>query len=644
MQKIICAACAIAIAVSFNVQTVLAPEPAMEMPASEPSMELQAPNPMMGMLAPGPAMETSAPEPAEGSVEAYFEENRDTISGAAVIQIENGGITVEYCYGLIDIENNIAVDESTVFEWASITKLLTWTSVIQLVERGEIELDRDIRDYLPAGFLSRLSTDEPITMLNLMHHNAGWAEVDRNKDVNAFSPSEIIDLGAALKKFEPRQIFKPGTVVAYSNYGVALAGYIVERASGRPFWQYVNENIIDPLGMENTAVHPAQLDNPGVGEARDKEKGYDQERNFIAYHRGYDNLYPAGAAIGTIGDMAKFVIALMPPGEKGSPLFQKRETLELMLTPSLFFPDGSPENAHGFWIEWRGDKVFYGHGGNYIGFSCNLLFAPGTGEAVLVMTNTAGERVLGFGLMDKLLGPPGLPYETGGNAGKGTAKEVTGVYMLARTDVDNFHEVDFRIFDPVIVKARDNVTIELPHSGEYKQAAPYVFINEEGDILRAACKNGRVDTISAMSVDFIKRPTLQLVLDYSLFGLVILAGSFCLITLCASGLRQIVKRPRPEKCRLRAGRNIACAFYLAVAANWILFKLTSTDFTDTVPFLVINALTLPAFAAYMWFFIKTVFIKTNKTDYSKNDIRLGAITGLCLLIELIAVISFNLWR
>ena len=621
MKKIICTMCAVAIIMSFNIQAVFASNPAAEIPA---------------------------PGPEDESIEAYFERNKDTISGAAVIRIENGELTGEYYYGLIDIENDISVDKDTVFEWASITKLLTWTSVMQLVERGEIELDRDIRDYLPDGFLSRLSSDEPITMLNLMHHNAGWAEVDRNKDVGVFSPSEIMELDAALKKFEPRQIFVPGTVVAYSNYGVALAGYIVERVSGKPYWQYVNENIFEPLGMENTAVHPAQRDNPGVGAARDKEKGYDQERKFIAFHRGYDNLYPAGAAIGTIRDMAKFVLALMPPEEKSSPLFQKRETLDLMLTPSLFFPDGSPENAHGFWTEWRSDKDFYGHGGNYFGFSSNLLFAPETGEAVFVMTNTAGEWVLGIGLMDKLLGPSGLPYETDANAvGAGTAKEVTGTYMFARTDIDNFHEVDFRIFDPIIVKAIDDVTIELPRIGEFKQVAPYVFINEEGHILRAANKNGKVDKISDMSVDLIKRPTLHIVLDYSLFGLVILAGGFCLVTLCGSGLRQIIRKPKPEKSRLKTGRNIACAFYLAVVVNWVLFKQTATDFTDTTLFLAINILTLPAFAVYMWFFIKTAktaFVKTDNVDYSKTDIRLGLIAGICLMIELLAVISFNLWR
>jgi hypothetical protein len=467
-----------------------------------------------------------------------------------------------------------------------------------------------------------------------MHHNAGWAEVDMNKGVDASSPSEVMDLGDALKKFEPRQIYEPGTVVAYSNYGATLAGYIVERVSGKPCWQYINENIFAPLGMENTAVHPTQSDNPGIAAARDKEKGYDHDRKYIAKHRMYDNLYPAGSAIGTIEDLAKFAMALMPPDGNDSPLFQKRETLELMLTPSLYYPDGSPEIAHGFLAEWRNGKQFYGHGGNYTGFSCNLLFEPETQAALIVMTNTAYEQVLCFALADKILGPTGLPYEA--ETGAGTAKEVTGVYMFARRSVDNYHVVDYRLFAPIIVTAKDDTTIKVSIWGEYNQMAPYVFQNETGDILRFGYKNGKVNTTQA--TDLIKRPTWQFVFDYSLSGLAVLSIIYCLVMLCTSGLRKIIKKP--EKSRLRVIRNIAGAFCLAVGMNWGLLKLiTNSSHIHEILFMAMNALTLPACAAYVW-----VFIKTDKKNYSKADVRLGIVTGICLLIELIAVVSFNLWR
>ena len=600
MKKIICIVCVIAIVISFCLQSVF------------------------------------ASEVANVSIEAYFEENKDTISGAAVIQIKNGGITGEYYYGLADIENNLAVDESTVFEWASITKLLTWTSVMQLVERGEIELDRDIREYLPEGFLTRLSYDKPITMLNLMHHNAGWADV-----MTFHYTPKAMDLGNALKKYEPRQLYEPGTVEAYSSYGTALAGYIVECVSGKQCWQYINENIFDLLDMENTTVHPTQSDRPDIATRRDKVKGYDESRKYISNHRVYDYLYPAGSAMGTMDDMAKFVMALMPPDGNDSPLFQKRETLELMLTPSLFFLENSPVIAHGFFIELRNGKYFYGHSGGAKGFTCNLLFAPDTHEALLVMTNTANEYVLCGGLAEKLLGILNLSstVETGESmAGEGTAKKVTGVYMSAVRYVDTFINLG-RFMSPIIVTAKDDTTIEL-FSIEYKQTEPYVFVSDDGYAVQFISKAGKVDMLAWPGSTFIKEPSELLVFECSLLGLLMLAAVYCIVTLCASGLRKLISKP--VKSRLRVARNITCTFYLAIIANVFMCAqaaMSDPEYASLVSHFIVSALTLPAFVAYVWF-----FIKTDKKKYSKADVQLSVITGICFLIELISVVVFNLWR
>ena len=112
-------------------------------------------------------------------------------------------------------------------------KLLVWVSVMQLYEQGKLELDRDISHYLPDGFLSNLSYDMPVTMLNLMNHNAGFQEV--YADVMVTDADYIVSLEEALRKHKPAQIYKPGTVTAYSNWGVALAGFIVEQVSGVSF-------------------------------------------------------------------------------------------------------------------------------------------------------------------------------------------------------------------------------------------------------------------------------------------------------------------------------------------------------------------------------------------------------------------------
>ena len=141
----------------------------------------------------------------------------------------------EGAFGYADRENGIVADADTVYEWGSISKTLVWVSVMQLWERGEIDLEKDIREYLPENFLRKLKYDDPITMLNLMNHNAGWSE-----NVWAFQTDdeeEIKSLGEILQETEPVQVYRPGEVSSYSNYGAALAGYVVECITEQPLLQ-----------------------------------------------------------------------------------------------------------------------------------------------------------------------------------------------------------------------------------------------------------------------------------------------------------------------------------------------------------------------------------------------------------------------
>ena len=132
-------------------------------------------------------------------------------------------------FGNTDIAGNVPADENSVYEWGSISKTFVWVSAMQLWERGQLDLDADIRGYLPDGFFQHLSYDEPITFMNLMNHNAGWQETIRpieTKDTNT-----VLPLKEALQSCEPAQIHSPGEVTAYSNYGAALAGYVIECVS-----------------------------------------------------------------------------------------------------------------------------------------------------------------------------------------------------------------------------------------------------------------------------------------------------------------------------------------------------------------------------------------------------------------------------
>src|SRR5699024_5723684 len=124
----------------------------------------------------------------------------------------------------------------TVFEWGSCSKILIWISVMQLVEDGLLDLNKDIQGYLPEDFTMPNSYDEPITILHLMNHNAGFD--DSYTDLMVLNPVKMPTLRQALEQADIKQVFRPGDVVAYSNYGSALAAYIVEVISGMDYREY----------------------------------------------------------------------------------------------------------------------------------------------------------------------------------------------------------------------------------------------------------------------------------------------------------------------------------------------------------------------------------------------------------------------
>ena len=235
-------------------------------------------------------------EEIPSAIEDYIEVRKDATAGLALAVFGAGEPLYQRYYGYSDVENKRSVDEDTVFEWGSVTKVLTWVSVMQLVEEDKLDLNEDIATYLPEGFLRKLRYPEPITMLHLMNHQAGFQEVIFGDEYVA--AEDVPDLADTLRLSEPPQIYAPGTVTAYSNYGAALAGYVVECISGMPFYEYVDTHIFRVLDMKHTSIKPGWSDNPWLVAKRAETKSY-------SYYEGkkesYGNLlthialYPAGA-------------------------------------------------------------------------------------------------------------------------------------------------------------------------------------------------------------------------------------------------------------------------------------------------------------------------------------------------------------
>jgi CubicO group peptidase (beta-lactamase class C family) len=198
---------------------------------------------------------------------------RSDIAGASVMVIQNGQVLLRKGYGYADLKNKKPVDPATsIFRLASISKLFTWVSVMQLVEQGKLDLDTDVNRYL--DFQIRPAFFKPVTLRNLMTHTGGFEEVIR--DIIVTDPKQAVILRDFLIRNQPQRLFAPGTIPAYSNYGVGIAGYIVQRVSGQPFEQYVEQHIFSPLKMENSTFYqppPTLLRRlPSEGYPTDTEK------------------------------------------------------------------------------------------------------------------------------------------------------------------------------------------------------------------------------------------------------------------------------------------------------------------------------------------------------------------------------------
>lgn len=333
-------------------------------------------------------------------IDEFVNEHSDTTAGMSVSVFDKDNAVYNGYYGYSDIENKVSVDEDTVMEWGSASKLLIWVSVMQLKEQGLIDLETDVKKYLSDAFVQKLHYTKTVTMLDLMNHKAGFEE--RITGLFTGAPDRLMSLEDMLIATEPRQIYEPGTVCAYSNWGTCLAGYVVSCISGMTYEDYVHENIFKPLGMERTAILPDSSDNEWVKAKRQALKIYTADATEIKPNISYINAYPAGACMSDMADFRKFAMALL---DENTILFNSTDTYKELFTPTAYFGETNiGSNYHGFWgLEFFGDHVI-GHHGNTAGCSSALLLDIEKGIGMTVMTNQANEQCYNYEMPEIIFG------------------------------------------------------------------------------------------------------------------------------------------------------------------------------------------------------------------------------------------------
>jgi CubicO group peptidase (beta-lactamase class C family) len=563
-----------------------------------------------------PAPDVPAPRTAEltaadvgtwldGLVPAALE--RSGIPGAAVAVVHDGQVLTARGYGWADTgsdggEPRPVDPDRTLFRVGSISKVFVATAVMQLVEQGRIDLDADVERYL--DFPLPRAFAQPVTMRHLLTHTAGFEE--RIKGLIALDGPGP-DLRETVAVDPPEQVFAPGTVPAYSNYGYALAGYVVERVSGVPFDAYVEQNVIRRAGMTSSTFAqplPAELaDRLARGYASSSSPPEPFEVVGTA---------PAGALSATATDMARFMLAqlgeLGPEHDLLSP-----DTRATMWRPGLDAAAlgtlaAGPRMALGLFDESRGGLRILGHGGDTNYFHSHLQLFPDERTGVFVTLNGTGttavetltlRRSLLEGFADRYF-PSTAPEPPTAPTAAGHAAMAEGSYESARAPFSTFLRTLGLLGQTTVAARPDGTVLISPAPGDldpavYREVEPWVWQEVGGERRIAMRPDGdRVGAIGFESAFTLLRA--QPDRDARIV-LPVLIGSAAvlLLALLAWPIGAIVRRryrvpPPPPVNRLaRTPTRVAVAAAVFALAGWAAVVVTIAGLQD-VPVALLRAL------------------------------------------------------
>jgi len=422
---------------------------------------------------------------------------RENIAGAVVSVVKDGKVLFAKGYGYADVEKKKPVSvDGTLFRPGSISKLFTWTAVMQLVEQGKLDLDRDVNAYL--DFKIPATWPQPITLRNILTHTAGFEETV--KELFVPEDSKLVPLKDYLPKHIPERIFPPGTTPAYSNYAATLAGYIVERTSGRPFNDYVAENIFKPLGMaHSTFVQPLPAElKPLMSSGYTVGSGKPKPFELLIPA-------PAGSLAATAADLSRFMIAHLQNGKFEDAKILRPETAQAMHARQAALSPEMNAMTLGFYEESRNGHRIIGHGGDTIYFHSDMHLVLDSGVGFYVSYNSAGKgeisprSALWHHFMDRYY--PFTPPESAPVAtAAADAAALSGYYMSTRRSDSTFLKATDVFGEVHVTGGPDGILTIQPFkdfNGEtkkWKEISPMLFrsVNGQDRIAFVRDKDGRL--------------------------------------------------------------------------------------------------------------------------------------------------------
>ena len=536
----------------------------------------------------------STPQLTKEDVEAFFdgfipiELQRDDIAGAVVMVVKDGQVLFAKGYGYSDMKSRKPVTvDATLFRPGSISKTFTWTAVMQLVQQGKIDLNRDVNDYL--DFKIPATFGKPVTMKDLMTHTPGFEET--LKDLFVAQASDVRSLQEYMTHHVPDEIFPPGTTPAYSNYGATLAGYIVQRISGMPFDDYVEKNILQPMGMKHSTFRQPLNDElkPLMSQGYNLASQPPKDFEFV-------QAWPAGSMSVTADDMSHWMLMHLQNGTYNGQQILKPETAQLMHSRAFGLVPELNGMAYGFYEESRNGHRIIGHGGDtqwfhsdmhlmlddHIGFfiSYNSLGKPGF----------SGRSALWHGFLDRYFPyTPPAPLEVATAAQD--MKMVSGKYWLSRRSEGNIAAVTAAL-GQIDVSQNSDGTISISAVKDYagnpkhlKEIAPMLFRELNGQSRVAFTKDyaGQLIAVTDLPV-FVAQPVPALKGENLNLGAIIFAVTIFVLTLLFWPINAMLRSHygyplelTPQYVRLRRWMRWICIIDLTFIICFGLWLMSVND-------------------------------------------------------------------
>lgn len=418
------------------------------------------------------------------------------VPGAVVVLVKDGKPLLEKGYGYSDWKKSVPVDPAaTLFRPGSISKLFTWTAVMQLVEQGKLDLDADLNRYLDFKVPAR--NGRALTLRDVMTHTTGLEEAGRGL-IMYDTPTP--DNGKVLQRYIPPYLYDPGTTPGYSNWATALAGYIVQRVSAEPFDDYIERHIFKPLGMMHSSFR--QPLPPALrGQMSHGYPSVDTDPE------GYEivSMAPAGSMASTGADMGRFMLAYLQEGQLDGNRILRPETVQLMHTRiTRGMPDLNGIGL-GFYQQNMNGHRALGHGGDTNMFHSELYLLPDDGIGLYISVNSPGRHDQGKWLRERLYQgfadrylPDTRPRDEAGvdqAMAEAHAGMMAGAYRSTRREDATFMSV-LQLVSPLRVHAvgQGRLAIEIGGGRNvFHEVKPFVWEEEHGKRrVQAIVENGKI--------------------------------------------------------------------------------------------------------------------------------------------------------